>query len=493
MMETTPFDKAKALKSLLNGIQNKVPDEKVVHQLNKCFARGNPEPEFDGKLVDSETFRYLQSLVECLTENPQAKAHVVDHFPANTTEDALWFSLPKWQAETGSSDDICFCIVTVRSLDRVVLGSMNQWKVQSIRRGSVYCTYRNMRTFLSDRPADVAHYGVQLAEKAPLVIRIFRCAPRHSLYEGIASVVQQETPGNVVDLWIRHHEIPDNIPGFGTYRFSLDTHAPLLELLTTVDLKKVKPTTPLQAMLWNQHIDIEEGDKASQWVALGFPKTYLDFYKQEIEDDASTYAVSSFDIEKEEASPEDLNGVLACSPSLKSLQEAIMAYNLTERGNENDPMDSAIKNEESTERCRAETMTGTPLLIETNLETKLAFLSELESLFDISSSPKLLCTRNKASTNDENRAPHVHECVSKTKADPETDSCTKKVLWESNANMLDHKTKKALCVACHSDKLTIEFSKTQLKKTKKRCKECIQQSKQTSFSKDDSFFLKCIV
>jgi hypothetical protein len=58
----------------------------------KCFAPGNPEPEYQESVTCTQSFLYLSSLVEGLRADPRGGSHVVDHHPSPFTEDAFWLS-----------------------------------------------------------------------------------------------------------------------------------------------------------------------------------------------------------------------------------------------------------------------------------------------------------------------------------------------------------------------------------------------------------------
>ena len=218
-------------------------DKKDKDLLNRCFAPGNPQPETKCEDVPrSRTFRYLESLCEGLHADPRGRSHVVDHYESNSIEDSIWLSLPKWQAALGL-DDISWSVVTVRSIERSCFRETFQgWDVKHLHgtalvQPSSSQLASNSRALFSDQPRMVAHHGRLLGDEQEFVIRVFRCAPRPELREGIAAVLADECPPNVFDIWIRHHELPEGnkIPGFGYYRHNLGDEVTLLDLLTNVD------------------------------------------------------------------------------------------------------------------------------------------------------------------------------------------------------------------------------------------------------------------
>jgi hypothetical protein len=231
----------------------------------RCFAPGNPEPEFaDPNVASTESFQYLSSLAEGLRADPRGRSHVVDHYPSPYTEDSFWLSLPKWQSLLGN-DDINWSIVTVRSIDRSTFREcFDDWDVKHVH-GTALVTQdagnsksatgaARARALFSDQPRMVDHHGrvMGIEPGVEFVIRVFRCAPRECLREGIASVLSQDCPPTVFDLWIRHHEVPDHVEGFGRFKHDLGSDVTLLELLTDVDhspsLLGLLPSTPPQQL-----------------------------------------------------------------------------------------------------------------------------------------------------------------------------------------------------------------------------------------------------
>jgi hypothetical protein len=227
----------------------------------KCFAPGNPEPEFwDPNVASTQSFQYLSSLAEGLRAEPRGRSHVVDHYPSPFTEDSFWLSLPKWQSLLGNGD-INWSVVTVRSIDRSTFREcFDEWDVKHVH-GTAMVTQdtgdsakgaTRARALFSDQPRMVDHHGRVMGREPEVefVIRVFRCAPRACLCEGIAAVLAQDCPPTVFDLWIRHHEVPDHVEGFGCFKHDLGADVTLLELLTDVDdstfLLGQLPATPSQ-------------------------------------------------------------------------------------------------------------------------------------------------------------------------------------------------------------------------------------------------------
>lgn len=233
-------------------------DPKDRERLNhKCFAPGNPEPEFQESATSTQSFQYLSSLVEGLRADPRGRSHVVDHFPSPFTEDSFWLSLPKWQAKL-ASEDINWSVVTMRSIDRSTFREcFYEWDVKHVH-GTAMVTNNSSRNnsttqaLFSDQPRMVAHHGRSMGgdPAVELVIRVFRCAPRASLRDGIATVLAQDCPNTVFDLWIRHHEVPELVDGFGRFQHDIGSDVTLLQLLTDVDhspsLMCLQPATPPQ-------------------------------------------------------------------------------------------------------------------------------------------------------------------------------------------------------------------------------------------------------
>jgi hypothetical protein len=246
---------------------------------NKCFAPGNPEPEFtDPNAASTQSFQYLSSLVEGLRADPRGRSHVVDHYPAPHTEDSFWLSLPKWQKQVmdqhgngGHHHGIDWSVVTVRSIDRPTFREcFHDWDVKHVHGTAMVTSCSDesssrhggvrTRALFSDQPCMVDYHGQSMGNDpdSELVVRVFRCAPLPCLKQGIAAVLSQDCPPTVFDLWIRHHEVPDHVEEFRHFQHSLGSDVTLLELLTDIDytpsLLQLLPSTPPQPVHQNQYL-----------------------------------------------------------------------------------------------------------------------------------------------------------------------------------------------------------------------------------------------
>lgn len=236
-----------SLSKLLVGIEHRTVEKIKIERINRCFARGNPESEFDREVGGSQTFRHLEIIRDALKHDPTLRSFVVDNnmlaatnLPTRT-EDSIWLNLPTWQAQLGIQD-IQFSCCTVRTIEPTVfLQGFPEWRIHhgSGPRGFALVSNitKGVSAFFSDQPRHINTEGSRQGEACPdaMILRVFRCAPRPSLRAPIEHVLNQSRPPNVFDLWIRHHETPTDLPGLGCFKIDANAKATLLELLTDVD------------------------------------------------------------------------------------------------------------------------------------------------------------------------------------------------------------------------------------------------------------------
>ena len=261
----------KTIDQLLTGIAKAEVDTEELEFLNRCGSPGNSEPEFSDPVGKSCASEHLQHFCDILRKDPTARSIVVDHAGTLNTEDGIWLSIPKWQALL-DLPNVYWHVVTERTIDytsfREQLSGSDTWKLShQIGEGTVFLpkevrlcrscdetettsnvgpqdafSYGNM---FSDQPRMVAYYGNQVGRKlceisqrrnveTELVVRVFRCAPRESLSEGISKAYNEKRTGNVFDIWIRHHDRPEKaLHGFKGYKHAVDDSSiGLLEKLT---------------------------------------------------------------------------------------------------------------------------------------------------------------------------------------------------------------------------------------------------------------------
>ncbi|GAX19958.1 hypothetical protein FisN_1Lh570 [Fistulifera solaris] len=243
--------------------------DKDRERLNKCYAPGHPDYlEREGDFPSSEAYRFLEKVAYALRRNPSQRTFIVDHNDAKCTEDSVWLSLPKWQHDC-DLPSIYWHIVTERSIEKSVFREIFadcEWTIEHGEgpRGTTFVSKyayadendgpeaqtvvkRHYGTLFSDQPEVVAQQGLECGDELyqaarrfgtfpKPVVRIFRCAPRESLIEGMTRVLKQQPPDNVFNIWIRHSEAPEKmLEGFGKYEFQVDdTSKSPLELLTTI-------------------------------------------------------------------------------------------------------------------------------------------------------------------------------------------------------------------------------------------------------------------
>lgn len=247
--------------------------EKDRERLNKCYAPGHPDyTEYEGDFLSSEAYRFLDTMANGLRQNPLQRTFIVDHSDAKYTEDSVWLSLPKWQHDY-DLPSVYWHVVTERSIEKSVFRevfSECEWNVEhddGPRGTSFVSKYvyvdendgpeaqkvfkRHYGTLFSDQPEVVAQQGLECGAELyraaarfgtfpKPVVRIFRCAPREPLIEGITGVIKQQLTDNVFNIWIRHSEAPEKmLQGFGKYEFQVDdTSKSPLELLTSIHVSE---------------------------------------------------------------------------------------------------------------------------------------------------------------------------------------------------------------------------------------------------------------
>jgi hypothetical protein len=243
--------------------------EKDRERLNKCYAPGHPDyMEREGDVPSSEAYRFLEKVANELHRNPAQRTFIVDHSDAKCTEDSVWLSLPKWQHDY-DLPSIYWHVVTERSIEKSAFREIFadcEWSIEHGEgpRGTTFVSKyvyadendgpeahkvfkRHYGTLFSDQPEVVAQQGLECGDELyqaarrfgtfpKPVVRIFRCAPRESLIEGVTRVLKQQQSDNIFNIWIRHSEAPEKmLEGFGKYEYQVDDNfkSPL-ELLTSI-------------------------------------------------------------------------------------------------------------------------------------------------------------------------------------------------------------------------------------------------------------------
>lgn len=238
-------------------------------KLNKCYAPGHPDYiEYEGDFQSSEAYQFLDKVANALRRNPTQRTFIVDHSDTKCTEDSVWVSLPKWQHDH-DLPSIYWHVVTERSIEKSVFREVFSdcdWSIEHDDgpRGTTFVSKyvyadenegpeahkvfkRHYGTLFSDQPEVVAQQGLECGAELysaatrfgtfpKPVVRIFRCAPREPLIEGMTRVMKQQLSDNVFNIWIRHSEAPEKmLEGFGKYEFQVDD-APKspLEILTSI-------------------------------------------------------------------------------------------------------------------------------------------------------------------------------------------------------------------------------------------------------------------
>jgi hypothetical protein len=210
------------------------------------IAATNPR-EFTGSLDESRAFLFLAGLSARLKTNPLQRYHVVDTVASfakeSDTEDSLWMSLPKWQCELGM-DSMHWAMVTMRTIERSTFrkvfnnptAQQNEWNLNVKAHGTGYVEMMktSCKVLVSDQPKIVARYQDFFGDDSKFVIRVFRCAPRPELKRGIQNVLAEKRPDNVFDIWIRHCDMVKGHALEGYYLHDLNAPVTLMELLTDI-------------------------------------------------------------------------------------------------------------------------------------------------------------------------------------------------------------------------------------------------------------------
>ncbi|GAX28639.1 hypothetical protein FisN_1Hh570 [Fistulifera solaris] len=539
--------------------------EKDRERLNKCYAPGHPDyTEGEGDFPSSEAYRYLAKVANELLQNPAQRTFIVDHEDAKCTEDSVWLSLPKWQHDH-DLPSIYWHVVTERSIEKSVFREIFadcEWSIEHGEgpRGTTFVSKyvygdendgpeahtvvkRHYGTLFSDQPEVVAQQGLECGDELyqaarrfgtfpKPVVRIFRCAPRESLIEGVTRVLKQQHSDNVFNIWIRHSEAPEKmLQGFGKYEFQVDdTSRSPLELLTSIivsdeaadDGTVVSISSPMSAEKYHK--------KSSLHVSV--PKEI-----PEIENDTEMVSpLNSTDVHIDATGAPQFSVESLLTPSMTSIQNVTETPNITlsaaitpKRGSSRRSSSSNSDNDEENDNIETETSTSFPSKADTEQKKKDSAqktfrkspastpakseqpktsresspvahdstpLSKgvdepVESVHKQETTEQPVNTgkktparkkRSKKKSKSPTRSPQLpnyHE----EKKDVDGDSPTGKSvdsrdatgLAQNDSTMSNEAPKDLVCKACRKPKKKNDYSKAQLrKKEERRCTECIQ-------------------
>ena len=266
---------AEFLQLLLSGIAGAAVDPKEIDSLNQCSAPGNPEPEFMGPVDDSKSFHGLKVFAESLCKDPTCRTIILDHMDSELSEDGIWLLIPKLQALL-DLPLVHWQVVTLRSVKaQVFRESFDGWNVSGTeeREGTAFVSKQDgsSSALFSDQPRVVAHYGRKLGSQLwkksskdhsspQIVVRLFRCAPRASLIEPIQRILAEDRTDNLFDIWIRHHEVPDNsLEDLGAYKHAADNeNIGVLEKLSSFVFPQQDSTSVCDAPPLDTALNLDE-------------------------------------------------------------------------------------------------------------------------------------------------------------------------------------------------------------------------------------------